>query len=477
MIATVSIGLVGCSDFLVREPKLKQSNELTLATYDGLNSAVAGAYSRIAESGWYGQSWIIDAEMRSGNGVKDQVRNSNRCVTPYTWNYTPDNTSGIWSYCYVLCAEVNNVIDNLAGKADGVEVTDQDLGNLEAECLFLRAFSLFHCVLTYAQPYSYNPDSPGVPVVLHTDPEGKPARETVAKVYERITADLLRAESIIDPEYVRRDGTDPKSYVNIDVIRAFLSRVYLHMEKWQKAADYASLVIGSGNYEIWTSVEYPDVWGREIAGEGGEVIFEVYGKRTNDAFASWEDLSYLTSSDGSGDPMASKDLLSLYGTSDLRRTSGYRTITDKNPNNRHWTTKYSGKGDVEGDAADCNNVIILRLSEMYLNRAEAIANGAVIDGVTVESDLTAIRSMRNSADNATDLAAVKKERRLELAWEGHYIYDLARWNQSLNRTDYTLGSNANKDIPFPDYRWALPVPQRERNVNGNLVQNEGYSNN
>lgn len=105
---------------------------------------------------------------------------------------------------------VNNVIDNLAGKADGVEVTDQDLGNLEAECLFLRAFSLFHCVLTYAQPYSYNPDSPGVPVVLHTDPEGKPARETVAKVYERITADLLRAESIIDPEYVRRDGTDPK---------------------------------------------------------------------------------------------------------------------------------------------------------------------------------------------------------------------------------------------------------------------------
>lgn len=89
------------------------------------------------------------------------------------------------------------------------------------------------------------------------------------------------------------------------------------MEKWQKAADYASLVIGSGNYEIWTSVEYPDVRGREIAGEGGEVIFEVYGKRTNDAFASWEDLSYLTSSDGSGDPMASKDLLSLYGTSDL----------------------------------------------------------------------------------------------------------------------------------------------------------------
>lgn len=76
MIATVSIGLVGCSDFLVREPKLKQSNELTLATYDGLNSAVAGAYSRIAESGWYGQSWIIDAEMRSGNGVKDQVSES-----------------------------------------------------------------------------------------------------------------------------------------------------------------------------------------------------------------------------------------------------------------------------------------------------------------------------------------------------------------------------------------------------------------
>ena len=35
-------GLTACQDFLVREPKLDQSNELTLATYDGLNSATAG---------------------------------------------------------------------------------------------------------------------------------------------------------------------------------------------------------------------------------------------------------------------------------------------------------------------------------------------------------------------------------------------------------------------------------------------------
>lgn len=474
MFSAIVLGLSGCEGFLVREPKLSQSNELSLSTYSGLNNAVAGAYAYISVTGWYGQSWVIDAEMRSGNGVKDPVRNTNRCTQAYDWNYTPDNTSGIWASAYELNAAVNNVIDNLEGKdVDGV--TAQDLNNLKAESLFLRAFAHFHCVLTYAQPYTYAKESLGVPVVLHTDPDGKPARETVETVYGQIVTDLLEAEKIIDPEYVRQGGTDPKAYVNIDVIRAFLSRVYLYMGNWQKAADYATLVIDSGNYSMWTAEQYPDVWGQEIAGEGGEVIFEMYGKRTNSGYGNWEDISYLTSPDGSGDPMVSKDLLSLYDDADVRKTAGLRTTANNNASGRYWTAKYPGKGD--NAAPDCNNVIIFRLSEMFLNRAEALANGAVVEGVTKEDDINEVRKNRGVAEiGSATIQDIKTERRLELAWEGHYIYDLARWNQAVSRTDFTLGS-MNQNVAFPDYRWALPIPQRERNVNPNLLQNEGYSNN
>ncbi len=469
-ISAMALGFSGCQDFLVREPKLTQSNEITLSTFSTLDKATAGMYSRIASTGWHGQSWVIDAEMRSGNGVKNSARNSGRCVAAYDWNYTPDGTSGIWSYAYVTIAAANNVIDNVDGK-EGDGVTTQDINNIKAEALFMRAFSHFCCVLTYGQPYTHAPESLGVPVVLHTDPAGKPARETVAKVYEQVVTDLLKAEEIIDPEYARKGGASANAFVNINTIRAFLSRVYLYMGQWQNAADYATKVIESGKYAMWTAEEYPDVWGAEAG--TGEVIFEIYGNITNSAWGSWDDISYLTSPDGSGDPMVSKALLALYAENDVRLET-YRTTEKDNPAGRYWTAKYPGKGI---NTPDCNNVVVFRLSEMYLNRAEAIFNGAAVEGATAESDLKQVTSNRGAAEilAATKLD-IQTERRKELAWEGHYLYDLARWGQGIDRSDaedYTL-LNMNHNIEFPSYRWALPLPRTELEVNDNLVQNEGY---
>lgn len=464
--AAAVLGLSGCQDFLTKAPVLSQSDDLTLSTYDGLDKSVAGAYIYISYSTWYGQEWIIDGEMRSGNGIKDRVRDSNRCTQPYNWNYTPDNTSGLWAYCYYLTAAVNNVLDNLDGK-DKDGVTQQDLDNLKAECLFLRAFAHFHCVITYGQPYTYAPDSPGVPVVLHTDPNYRPERKTVAQVYGQVLEDLLEAEKTIDPGYVRPGGEDINASVNINVIRAFLSRVYLYMGNWQKAADYATAVIDSGAYTMWSAEEYPTVWGDDTG--SGEVIFEVYGKRTNDSYASWEDLSYLTSPQGSGDPMASTELLGLYEDGDARLLT-YRTDAAAETG-RFWTGKYPGKGD--NAAPDCNNVVILRLSEMYLNRAEAAVNGAQT-GSTAIADLNAITSKRNAtAYTSVGINDIQTERRKELAWEGHYLHDLARWSKPLVRNEFPLGS-MNQNVSFPDYRWALPIAQRELIANPSLEQNEGY---
>ena len=180
MTAVMAVSLTACEGFLTKEPVLSQSDQLTLSTYEGLDKVVGGNYVYLFAQGWYGQDWVINAEMRSGNGVKDPVRNSNRCTGSYNWNYTPDNTSSIWAYSYYMIYAANNVIDNLEGKGD-----PQDLNNLKAEALFQRAIAHWACVLTYGQPYTYKKDSPGVPVVLHADPSAKPKRETVAKVYEQ----------------------------------------------------------------------------------------------------------------------------------------------------------------------------------------------------------------------------------------------------------------------------------------------------
>ncbi len=485
ILATVAlVSLVSCDkDFLERAPKLQQTTEIQLATYNGLNGATLGAYYYLGSTGWYTNARVIDNEMRAGNGMKQSYKNTGRCATALNWQYTADATNTtMWAYCYITTAMANNVIDNLEGKADGETVTEQDLNNLKAECLFLRAFSHFENVLVFGQPYTYvkaneatltDAQKLGVPYVFHTDPTGKPARETVLDTYKYIVEDLLEAEKIIDPKYSRAGVADKLGTVNIYTIQALLSRVYLYMGEWQKSADYATKVINSGKFKMWTAKEWPDVWGAEVG--SGEVIFEVYGKISNGTNGSWDDISYMTKPEGYGDPVATPGLLALYEATDVRLTAGFRTDA-KNESGYFWTTKYPGKGD--RDPNDANNVIILRLSEMYLNRAEAIMNGAVVDGVNGLDDLNTITSNRGAtAYPVLNRTNIKLERRKEFCWEGNYLNDLARWGDPVTRTDadFVLGTQ-NQNVEFPSYRWALPIPKRELDLNENLVPNPGYAN-
>ena len=216
-----------CQDFLTEEPILEQSNELTLSTLSGVNKAVAGAYSPLASTTWYGANFIIYNEMKTGNGKKyfNSDWDSGRLTDAYNVNFSESSTYGLWGYGYYVISAANNAIDAL----ENVEGDAQTKKNLKAEALFLRALAHFDLVRTYAQPYNYTADAShdGVPVVLHTDANAKPARESVAKVYAQIVADLLEAESIIDPTYVRSGVADAKSAVSIYAIQAFLSRAYL----------------------------------------------------------------------------------------------------------------------------------------------------------------------------------------------------------------------------------------------------------
>lgn len=458
----------GCKDFLVEDPVLSQSNELTLSTYDGLDKAVAGAYSPLASSNWYGADFIIRNELKTSNGKKwiGSTYDSGRCNDLYNLNYDPNNTSGLWEYAYYVISAVNNVMSNLEGK-ETPDVTAQDLNNLKAECLFLRALSHFDLVRTYAQPYCFTADAShlGVPVVLVTDPAGKPARNTVAEVYTQIIADLVEAEQIIDPAYVRNGVTDAKAVVTLEAVQALLSRVYLYCEQWQNSADYAAKVIASGKFTLWTADEVEDAACYAVdVPTGGEVIFEVYGSKSNSFDAYRDGLSPMCGPDGYGDAGASTDLKNLYEESDVRGT----LFQEKD--GVLWTAKYIGKGIA---TPDLTNTIIIRLSEMYLNIAEAVLNGATgHDGVAA---LKAVADSRGATPQTVTSEGVFTERHKELAWEGHLWFDLARTKRNMTRTDF-VGDASAKDLEWGNYKWAMPIPLREFGVNINLVQNEGYSN-
>jgi len=461
--------LSSCEDFLVQEPKLTQSTEITLSTFEGLDKAVAGAYSPLASTTWYGPGFVFDAELRSGNGKRptQSEYTSGRYTIPYELNYNKNATSGLWGFAYYVISAVNNVLENADSKVGVNGVTQQQVNNIKAECLFLRALSHFDLVRLYAQPYTYDPESLGVPYIFKTDPAGKPARDKVGVVFDNIVKDLLDAEALMADNY-KRSGTDPYAYATKPAIQALLSRVYLYMGKWQEAADYATKVINNSNYKLWTKTEYKQVWGQDVPSKG-EVIFEIYGDKANSYDGYWEGPAYMTNPDGYADVAASNDLVNLYETGDVRGEL-FKGVSDVP--NLFWTLKYPGKGKA---TPDLNNVIVIRLSEMYLNRAEAIANGAVVAGRTDLDDVNAVVANRGAAlYTGVTKDDIFVERRKELAFEGHLWFDYARTGRSMTRNDYTGTNVNNKNIPFPDYRWALPISASEIDVNPNLVQNPGY---
>lgn len=472
--ALAILALSSCNEdeFLYEAPELKQSTEITLGSIDGIKKAVAGAYSPLSAAAWYGSDFITNCELRACNARKpiNNKWDSGRCKPGYDWSYTSSSTmSGLWSFAYYTIANANEVLDNVDGKAD-----EQTVNGIKAEALFLRAISHFDLVRTFGQPYTQvDPTtSLGVPVMLHAT-NGTPARNTVAEVYEQIEADLLEAEKLMPDDY-NTEGTyhqvvaDYKAVASKEAIQALLSRVYLYMGKWQAAADYATKVINSGKFGLWNEEELTTVYNQNVASpKSGEVIFEVYGDQGNYLFSdqNWEFLMWISSPRGSGDFGAAHDVYDLYSDEDARKKL---FVTDPEAGTQYWTTKYAGK---DNSSPSYNNTILIRLSEMYLNRAEAQIKGATVDGATAQSDMAAVAKARGVAPEAVTERGVFTERRKELAFEGHIIYDFARFGYSLKRED----TNATlKEIPFPNYRWAMPIPKSEIDANPNMVQNPNY---
>ncbi len=467
----VTLGSCDLDTFLTEEPILSQTNELTLSTWDGLQDAGTGMYSLLYSTSWYGRYSIVVGDLKAGNAIISP-KTSGRFTNEFYWNNTDAATSPLWSVAYYTISRANNILESLPNLPESEIESDEDLDNLKAEALFVRALAHFDLVRTYAQPYSFAPEGNGVPVILITE-NGKPARNTVSEVYAQVVEDLLEAESLMSDDYVR-SGTDTKGYATKPAIQALLARVYLNMENWQDAANYATKLISNTEFSMYTADDYTTadnggIWGAEVAPTGGECIMEVYGAEGNSAHGNWDVISYILSPEGYGDVGASTDLTDLFEDGDVRRDL-FRTHADYG--DAEWSLKYPGKdGNLRED-----NIYLFRLSEMYLTRAEALFRGATISGVTPASDINMIRTNRGlDALSSVDLATIYLERRKELCFEGHEYFDLARTQRDLVRYDYPTGS-ANQDVSFPDYKWAFPIPLSEMDANPNMVQNPTSNN-
>ncbi|MDX5436173.1 MAG: RagB/SusD family nutrient uptake outer membrane protein, partial [Pontibacter sp.] len=136
---------------------------------------------------------------------------------------------------------------------------------------------------------------------------------------------------------------------------------------------------------------------------------------------------------------------------------------------RRRLVKYS---DIVNNADD---VPVIRLAEMYLIRAEAIARQGVATAAASEQVISDINMIRTRAGlppvsgltNAQALTEILEQRRLEFVGEGLRFIDLKRYNLLCEELGFCPEDNA-------EFRALWPIPLQQLEVNPNLKKNPGY---
>lgn len=441
-ILSLVVLFAGCDSLLDTEPKQAISEQAALSSSSNIEAVLAGAYDAIGEYDVYGGQYYMLPDLM---GVGQDMVWSGTFEQPgaiYQHNILVDNSfvRDGWLYGYEAINTTNNVLASLD------KVVEADRDRVEGESRFIRAIVYFQLVRLFAKDYNDgNPSqNPGVPLVLEPTrsigPDSYVSRNTVEEVYNQVITDLTQARDLLEPE--GKNGIRANTYA----ASAFLARVYLQQGDYEKARDAANRVISSDEYSLVSN--FADAFNNSNVNTS-EDIFAI--QVTNqDGVNSLHEFYAAQQYGGRGDIEIQQQHLDRYESGDARLDFFYADPSTGETRTGKWRNQYG-------------NINVVRLAEMYLVRAEANQRLGTSVGATPLEDINTIRNRAELDDLiSVDLDAILHERYIELAFEGHFLFDLKRLKGS-------VGS-----IQWDSPKLVYPIPQREMDVNENLTQNDGY---
>ena len=444
-----------CDD-LVLEPHAAVSNDAYFKQIGDYEAAIVGVYDQISIADYYGRSLYLMADIMgedvkqngSANRYQEFADFEGQIVTGHGFEQE------LWAEGYEGINMLNMIIQ---AEFDGPASVQADYQQIMGEVYALRGLIYFDLVRMYGQHYTFTSGGghPGVPIVLEPDVTILPARNTVGEVYTQAISDLTRGISMMNQT---RDGS---FMMTANAAQAILSRIYLYMEDWANVVSMSSSVISSGSYALVEGQAYVNQF---KVGGSSEAIFEIQNTDTDGNNA----LGSMYRATGYGDYLPAKDLLNLIDPADVRMQmfqvdpglagiyASYRVMKWPSP-------------------SSIDNIPVIRLSEIYLNRAEAHARSGNTAGAQADLNMIRQRGLSSApavvATGQALLDAIALERRIELGYEGHRIHDLMRYKMDINRVDVT-GDVAY--MGYPCQFCILPIPQYETDANPNMTQNAGY---
>ncbi len=426
-------------------------------------------------------------------------------VGHYGYTDHRDQLSDLVSYTwhrYYEKAERANWILSFIDQATGAP---QEKDNVKGQALAMRAFAHFQLVKVFSHAYAYDEGAPGIP--YHTEPvrssspidpsrhskqpggmdravqgetsflrtdspdpfypkghsKGILERGTVSDVYLQLQADLDEAAALLEdlPAQAHR------SHIDLAVVYGLRARVALAMEDWVAAAEHADLAVSVAENRgkaLYAPHEYTA--GHFNTVEGSEWM---WGSETGRkeiphpaSFFSHMDARFDSYASNGGQKLITQELYHAFPDTDVRKSL------------------FIAPGDGTGDLVDYNQMkflsreigswsgdyLYMRLAEMYLIRAEALARAGdeADEAQQVLYDLISMRDPQYSQTASTGQELIDEillHRRMELWGEGHRTHDIRRMQLPLERPE---GDNHNPDlaaffeIPANDrsFLWRVP---------------------
>jgi len=451
IILMISITLTSCNrdEFLDKDPYDRVLTENLVKDFITFESATAGAYNILQDRFYYGGLYPIASDLMSDNSLSSWI------LFPGTDAYeTPTDDREvlrIWNKITSLIAHTSIVIRQ--AESFDFESDQAQASELIAQLYVIRGLAYFDMQRLFAQPYNFTATAShmGIPLVDEAQVGIEiinPARNTTAQVYAKIISDIQYG--------INGVGDDTSSIYNFNKTsaKALLARVHLYMENWDEANALATEVIGAG-YTLVSNTDYVASWAEDTTTES---IFSIVNTETDNGGSYAITFLY-------GRPRfkATTDLFDAIDANDVRKNLIDAQKVLKYPS-------YTTRDD---------NTPVIRLSEMYLIQAEAMAE--------LGMDSEARIAVNKILSRANPLAApytetgqtlkdvIQDERRKELMFEGHRIFDLTRTKRSFVK--YSTVAEDTINVNYPSDKTILPIPQSEIDANDNISesdQNAGY---
>jgi hypothetical protein len=486
---SAAVLIASCKDTLDFDPQQSIDSSTALNSVDNIKSAVTGAYVPLKSTNLYGNRMVTLGEALADNG---RSTNKSGRLVGEARNQIGSHYSN-WSTSYNAINRINTILE-VVPSFQAAGLTDATKKGWIAELKFLRALYYFDLVKSYA----YIPgasvtakDFGGIPLILTPIKTGDealaslPARDTQTAVYTQIYKDL--DDAIVDLPVL---GSNPNRATK-EGAQAIYSRVALYIKDYQKCIDMSTAVITTRGARLATAGTYLASWSSVIHPES---LFEVAFAANNENIGVNESLQTAftglvargdrTRQGGFGDLVPTSTLLTALGITNTGNGTSSAAITARTADVRNLLfelgstfrgspfiecTKFIGKNGF----VNLDNVPVIRVAEMYLNRAEAYASLATPNLILALADVNTIRTNRGLVASAALLqpgmiTEILLQRRLEFAFEGLRFFDLKRLSQDIFKPVTSTTVLFTEDVILPG------IPQGDVDGNKNLKQNSGY---